>query len=581
MTEPAIHPAPAEPPGPDEALSMARHLAVLNEIARIATLDLELRPMLQRITDALARAFGWEFVACISADFQHNRFVCEAVTSRVPTQVKVGYGRPLGSGVVGQVALTGKSVLLDDVSDAHDYVETMEDARSELCVPVRHQGRTIAILNAESRQPAAFRGQLPLLETVAEQVAGAIASARTFERARHAARLLQMVSELSRTAMEAADLDELLDRTVRYVQRHFDVMLASVLLYDESEGEFVKKAHAGTGPGMPLGTRWPLAVGVVGRSLRLGEPQFVPDITADPDYVEVTPGSVAEFVAPIRFRGRVLGVLNLESASVDTFSSENLVVFQTVAAQLAGAIHLAAMNRELEDANERLRNANQRLERLSATDGLTGVANRRNFDETIDLEWRRAHRAAVPLSLVMVDLDCFKDYNDAQGHQAGDEALRAVARTLRETLTRAGDAVARYGGEEFSVLLPGAGAEHAARIAERLREAIEGLAIPHAASRVSLVVTASMGVATAFPGDGSAAAQLVEEADRALYLAKHLGRNRVAMGRRLTPAPRPVADASDPALEAEPVLSAPAPRAADGGAAAPFPTPAIPPEPNA
>jgi diguanylate cyclase (GGDEF)-like protein len=552
VTDSAVQPAPAAPPGAEDALSMARDLAVLNEIARIATLDLELRPMLQRITDALARAFGWEFIACVSADFQHNRFVCEAVTSRVPTQVKVGYGRSLGSGVVGQVALTGHSIVLDEVAGSEHYVETMEGARSELCVPVRHQGRTIAILNAESHQPAAFRGELPLLETVAEQVAGAIASARTFERARHAARLLQMVSELSRTAMEAADLDELLDRTVRYVQRHFDVVLASVLLFDEAEGQFVKKAHAGTGPGMPLGTRWPLTVGVVGRSLRLGEPQFVPDVAADPDYVEVTPGSVAEFVAPIRFRGRVLGVLNLESATVETFSSENLVVFQTVAAQLAGAIHLAAMNRELEDANERLRNANQRLERLSATDGLTGVANRRNFDETLDLEWRRAHRAAVPLSLVMVDLDCFKDYNDAQGHQAGDEALRAVARTLRETLTRAGDAVARYGGEEFAVLLPGAGAEHAARIAERLRESIVGLAIAHAASRVSLVVTASMGVATAFPGDGSAPLQLVEEADRALYLAKHLGRNRVAVGRRLSPAPRVAADSPPSAAVPEP-----------------------------
>ncbi|MDB4951769.1 MAG: Diguanylate cyclase protein [Gemmatimonadetes bacterium] len=539
MSDPASPAGPEVPPPTDaraEASAETRHLAVLNEIARIATLDLEPRPMLQRITDALARAFRWEFVACVSADFEHERFVCEAVTSRVPTEIEVGYTRALGSGVVGRVALSGRSELLDDVEGVAHYIETLPGARSELCVPVRHQGRTVAILNAESRQPGAFRGQLALLETVAEQVAGAIASARLYQRARHGARLLQMVSELSRSALEAADLDELLDRTVRYVQRHFEVGMASVLLHDEEADDLVKRAHAGSGPGMaPVGTRWPLDRGVVGRSFRLGEPQLVLNVAADPDFVRFHESTASQFVAPIRFRGRVLGVVNVEAGSAEPFSSENLVVFQTVAAQLGGAIHLAAMNRELEDANERLRHANQRLERLSATDGLTGVANRRNFDETLDLEWRRAHRAAVPLSLVMIDLDCFKGFNDAHGHQAGDEALRAVARALRDSLSRAGDAVARYGGEEFAVLLPGAGAEHAARIAERLREAIQALAIAHGASTVAPVATASMGVATGFPGDGSTESQLVQEADRALYLAKHLGRNRVAVGRRLTP----------------------------------------------
>src|SRR5687768_11390686 len=108
------------------------HLEILNEIARIATTDLALRPMLQRITDALARKFGWEFVACVSIDAARGRFVCEALSSTVPTDVHVGYGRELGSGVVGEVALTGNAILLDDVREHANHVDTLGGTLSEL-----------------------------------------------------------------------------------------------------------------------------------------------------------------------------------------------------------------------------------------------------------------------------------------------------------------------------------------------------------------------------------------------------------------------------------------------------------------
>ena len=137
------------PPGDPRAVQ----LEVLNEVARIATLDVELRPMLQRITDTLARKFGWEFVALITTDQQENTFLCEALTSAVPTSIYVGYRRPLGSGVVGQVAATGAALLLDDVTTFPNYVETMAGARSEICVPVTHHGRLVAVLSRARGRP--------------------------------------------------------------------------------------------------------------------------------------------------------------------------------------------------------------------------------------------------------------------------------------------------------------------------------------------------------------------------------------------------------------------------------------------
>ncbi|HKP76446.1 MAG TPA: diguanylate cyclase, partial [Longimicrobiaceae bacterium] len=260
-----------------------------------------------------------------------------------------------------------------------------------------------------------------------------------------------------------------------------------------------------------------------------GQPQLVADVRADPDYLRVNDQTVAELVIPIHWHGRILGVLNLEAAGPEVFTPENQTVFRTFADQVAGAIRMASINHELEEANDRLREANQRLERLSQVDDLTGIANRRAFDDALDHEWRRSRRSGAPLALAMIDIDCFKDYNDHYGHREGDECLRRVARALAAGVHRAGDLVARYGGEEFVVLLPGIDADHAAVVAEALRAGVEALGLPHASSGVAPVVTISAGVAAMAPARQGPTGALVDDADRALYAAKREGRNRVAV----------------------------------------------------
>jgi diguanylate cyclase (GGDEF)-like protein len=203
---------------------------------------------------------------------------------------------------------------------------------------------------------------------------------------------------------------------------------------------------------------------------------------------------------------------------------------------------LEARNEELSRLRLALETANQRLKRLVAVDGLTGIANRRHFDRALDRELRRARREQQPLSLIFLDLDEFKRFNDNYGHTHGDEVLRRVATTLDETFRRGGDLVARYGGEEFAIVLPGVDARRAGLYAERLRRRIWQLAIPNAASPVSDRVTISAGVATFTPNQPTTLANapdaLLRAADQALYRAKCLGRNRISMA----------ANAPDPAL---------------------------------
>lgn len=182
--------------------------------------------------------------------------------------------------------------------------------------------------------------------------------------------------------------------------------------------------------------------------------------------------------------------------------------------------------RELKDANKNLSLLNQSLEEMSRTDGLTKIANRRYFNETLEKEWRKAIRSAKSLGVILMDVDHFKRYNDHYGHLMGDECLKQVAAALAASFPRAGDLVARYGGEEFAVILPDTGVD-VIQLAERAREAIASVKIEHVKSDVVPYVTVSIGACSIIPSDMVTPTKLVDSADQGLYQAKERGRNQV------------------------------------------------------
>lgn len=216
--------------------------------------------------------------------------------------------------------------------------------------------------------------------------------------------------------------------------------------------------------------------------------------------------------------------------------AENWVKMPRTGAQLylsinAGPVfddngRLIAVVETLNDLTVR-KKAELALERLASQDGLTGLSNRRVLDETVDREWNRLARDRAPLSFLLIDVDCFKRYNDALGHQAGDECLRTVAKALGGAVMRPADLVARYGGEEFAAVLPGTDMPGAMVVAKRIGAAVAAQAIPHPDSVAGGCVTVSIGVATELPQRGEEYKRLIKAADAALYRAKAHGRNRV------------------------------------------------------
>jgi diguanylate cyclase (GGDEF)-like protein len=223
---------------------------------------------------------------------------------------------------------------------------------------------------------------------------------------------------------------------------------------------------------------------------------------------------LAEWRADAYLRGTVVGIL--------------VLVLGLLGGRLLRQIRLRIeAEAELLRARHALEKLNQTLETLAMQDGLTGLANRRRFDVALSEEFSRATREASALALIMIDVDCFKQYNDIYGHAAGDECLRAIGKVLGKSPRRAGDVIARYGGEELAVLLPGTDVQGALLIAENIRLAIQRLQLTHAGNAGGLV-TVSVGVDAFSPVTrGKRSLELIESADKALYQAKAAGRNRV------------------------------------------------------
>ncbi len=323
--------------------------------------------------------------------------------------------------------------------------------------------------------------------------------------ARLEARLKQLsfLNQLARDLASRLDLDFLIDLLSSRLSEAFGVPALAVLLFERSSNQLrVIKVRGLADELEVLGKPFDPAVQPGGGAVLAKQPRYTADLGG---------GRGSLFAVPLLYQDSVIGLLRFTSPDLDGFSEEDRDLFVTVASQAALALANAQLFQET-------------LE-LSLKDGLTGILNRRALESRLELEWSRALRDEAPLSIVMVDIDHFKVYNDQHGHQLGDETLRRVARIIERNIRKV-DAVARYGGEEFAIILPRAGKKEAIEVAKKLRRSVEQADFVRGYLQPLGRVTISCGVSTA-PEDAATVEDLIKRADESLFAAKEGGRNTV------------------------------------------------------
>ncbi len=344
-----------------------------------------------------------------------------------------------------------------------------------------------------------------VLMTAAGQVSVAVENARLFAEEQRRSRQLAFLNNISRTAISSDDPVHMLDQIVGEIQKNFSFDHIGIGLLDYGTKEIEIKAEAGA-TAQAKGKRIPIGIGILGRVARTGERALVQN-GVEGQIGAILPESRSVLCIPITYGETLLGALNIESRNDSAFFPQDVLILNTLADLLATALHNAFVF--------------QKLQQQSITDGLTGIKTRRFFWEALSAEWKRASRSGRPFSVVLIDLDKFKEVNDTMGHFEGDLVLARVGRLL-EQKSRQSNVVARYGGDEFIILMPETGPEQAEVLAERLRQWItqDPMLSDHH-------ITGSFGVAS-FPMHGFSIEDIIRVADAGMYVSKRSGGNRVS-----------------------------------------------------
>jgi len=483
-------------------------LRLLAEVGRLVTDSLNEKEILENTLDVIVQEYGYAEVA-ISLLVADDMLEVTAISGTQDFGYRPGYQQDMESGIIGHVAKTRTAYLTGDVSQDPYYFSSAVREGSAIGVPMLDKEVLLGVIYVESTKKNELNGDdLQTLQTLANQVATSVEKARLYARSQEHLQVMTMLQSVSHTITSSLELEEILNNVLQSLKDSFGYTYASIYLFD---GDVL---HMGAQLGYPedmLIREIAINEGVIGRTARSRETQFVRDVSLDSDFMRASYDVRSEIAVPLLKEDNVLGVLNVESGH-DLLTENDVNLLKALAGSVAIAIDNARLHAE--------------VKQMAMTDVISGLANRRAFDEILEVELTRASRYQHSLSLIILDLDSFKEYNDKWGHPAGDVRLREIANLLRLNV-REPDVAARYGGEEFAIILPDTSKHGAMQLAERLRHSAAESAPERSEDSCPVPgYTLSLGVAT-FPDDAASIEELLLMADNAELMAKRLGKNRV------------------------------------------------------
>ncbi len=487
---------------------------LLTQIGQAISSHLDQDEVLRTIQKELGRIFDTADFYVAFQEGDEIRFEYEVEQGRILPKRR----RKADEGLTEYVIRTGQPLLIrSDLEETRKRLNTTyippKPAKCFCAAPILLGGKPAGVMAVRSTERE-FVFELPdleIMQTAAGQVSVAVENARLFAEEQRRSRQLAFLNNISKTAISSEDSEQMLSEIVAEIQKNFRFDHIGIGIFDYATKDIEMKAEAGA-TADSLGRRIPLGSGIVGRVARTGESALL-QAAGESRLQGILPDARAVLCIPINYSESLMGVLNVESRREDAFTPQDVLIMKTLADLLATALHNAFVF--------------QKLQTQSITDGLTGIKTRRFFWEALSSEWKRASRSGRPFSVVLVDLDKFKEVNDSMGHLEGDLVLARVGRLL-EQKCRQSNVVARYGGDEFIILMPETGVEQSQVLAERLRLwlATDPMMSEHQ-------ITGSFGVAS-FPVHGYSAEDIIRQADTGMYVSKHAGGDRVSVAEEFT-----------------------------------------------
>jgi len=485
----------------------AAQLGLLEEVGRQIANTLDETEILQRTLDAIVNKFGYA-EAAISLLVDHEILEIAAISGTEDFGYLPGYQQKIGNGIIGHVAETRTHHISSDVSKDPYYYSTAERNGSALGVPMLEKDNLLGVIYVETTTQDYFQsGDTQTLQTLANQVATSLQKARLYTRTQEHLQVMTTLQSVSQVVMSSLEVDEILHNVMKLLKETFGYTYISVYLLDGD----ILRLGAEIGYPMELIIREvPITSGVAGRTVLTKQIQFLPDVSKDPSFLRASHDIQSEICVPLLKKDNILGILNIESNI--PLDEDDVDLLKALSGSLAIAIDNAQLHAQVKT--------------MAMTDAVSGLFNRHAFEDFLMTEIKRSQRYGYPLSLIIFDIDSFKDYNDQWGHPAGDERLRAIADLIRMT-QRKHDIGARYGGDEFAIILPNTDKEGVQQFANRLLEAAsESTTEKPVIGKGVSGYTLSMGHAT-YPQDADTLEALLLAADQAELTAKRRGKNQV------------------------------------------------------